>query len=228
MGAAGNAPGLREHRLARAITVAVAVQQPLTILGIHGLLRDEREIDLVGEASTPAEAHALARQLSPDVMIIDLDLPSGGGLELVEALAQSAAPTRLVVLASRIGNDDFLRVRRLGVTGVFLKSMPTHLLLQAIRTVHAGGEFLEKNVLLEAFSTLLKSATVAKIGGEGLTQREQAIMDLVVAGMSNSVIAGELRIKEGTVKTHVHRIYDKLGLHSRFQLMAYTRSAGSS
>jgi DNA-binding NarL/FixJ family response regulator len=161
-------------------------------------------------------------------MIIDLDLPSGGGLELVEALAQSAVPARPMLLASRISNEDFLRSRRLDVRGLFLKSMPTHLLLQAIRTVHAGGEFLEKNVLLEAFSTLLQNAPLAKGRGDGLTQRERAIMDLVVTGMSNSVIAGKLRIKEGTVKTHVHRIYEKLGLHSRFQLMAFARDKGSS
>jgi DNA-binding CsgD family transcriptional regulator len=102
---------------------------------------------------------------------------------------------------------------------VVLTTMPTHLVAQCIRTVQAGDEFLEKEILIKTLTGLMRRTPAAGPRGGALTEREREVAELVAAGLSNSEIARRLSCGAGTVKSHVHSIYDKLSVHSRYALM---------
>jgi len=212
LGSPGSAPAVDPIR------VAAISEHPLTLLGICRLIYEEPGFELVAHGSARDGVLDVVGRGEPDVAIFDLELPSVESLEFLERVRSMGTRTRLVALTSSINQEQFIRARECGVRGVVLKTMPPHLLLQCLRTVHSGQEFLEKNVFLETFAALLERAS-AQLPST-LTVREQTIMDLIASGMSNRTIAEKLDVSEGTVKTHVHRIYEKLGLHSRYELMA--------
>jgi DNA-binding NarL/FixJ family response regulator len=200
------------------IRVVLAHREPLLLRGIAGLLAEESGFDVVGEAHSGDEAVELVLQHEPDIVILDAELPDREGLEVVEELKRHRATARTVLLARQITEQRFLRARSLGVQGVVLTTMPPRLLVQCLRTVHAGDEFLEKGALIKALKTLMRQST-AGLPGKELTEREREVAELVAAGLSNQQIAERLGVGSGTVKSHLHTIYDKLGVHSRYALM---------
>jgi DNA-binding NarL/FixJ family response regulator len=175
----------------------------------------------VGHATRGDQALAKVAEQAPDVVIFTPELPDIGGLALVEKLNKSSSTVRAVMLAPQISDKQFLEARQSGVRGVLLTTMPVRLIVQCIKTVHAGEEFVEKETFIKALTLLIRRQNDQGPTHDGLTEREKEVAELVAAGLSNNEIARRLKVGTGTVKSHLHSVYDKLGVHSRYALMRF-------
>jgi DNA-binding NarL/FixJ family response regulator len=206
-------PGEREA--ASPIRVLLVILEPIMRLGLETVLAEETGFEVVGVASRGEDALALARDLAPDLVVLELHLPDQSGFAVIEALSRTGSSARPVLLVPSISEREFIRARQLGVRGVVLTSMPPHLLAQCLRTVHAGDEFLEKATLIKTLTALTAGSERGDSSGDALTEREKAVAELVAGGLSNHEIARRLNVSAGTVKSHLQNIYDKLGVESR-------------
>lgn len=205
----------------RRIRVLLVNPEPLVLRGLSSLLADEPEIEVVGHATRGDQALAQVAQHVPDVVILAPELPDISGLALVEKLLASQSKVRPVMLASQISDKQFIQARQSGVRGVLLTTMPVRLIVQCVKTVHAGEEFLEKETLIKALTLLIRRQNEQGPAHDALTEREREVADLAAAGLSNTEIARRLNVGSGTVKSHLHSVYDKLGVHSRYALMRF-------
>jgi DNA-binding NarL/FixJ family response regulator len=202
------------------ITIILADDHPVVRRGLAQFFADVDDFEVLAECGDGAEAVEAVQRLHPDVLIVDLRMPTGG-LEVLRRLRDADVPASTILLAGDISDDDVVDAMRLGAKGVVLKEMAPALLVQCIRKVAAGGIWLEKEAIGRALGKLLQ-------GGDGraralLTPRELEIVRMVVAGLGNREVAERLFISEGTVKTHLHAIYEKVGVKGRMQLAAYAR-----
>jgi len=179
---------------------------------------------VVAECADGESALNEVRKHNPHVLIVDLRMPGASGLEVLRRLRSEAQQPATIVLAGNISDEEVVEAMRLGAKGVVLKEMAPMLLVQCIRKVAAGGVWLEKEAIGRALGKLLQ-------GGDSrarniLTPREIEIVKMVAEGFGNREVAERLFISEGTVKTHLHTIYEKLGFKGRVQLVAYVRENG--
>lgn len=206
--------------------MVVAESHPLVVKGIASLFAPEEDVDLLAHSADGDEAIDIIRGLKPDVAVLSLHLPRKGALEVLEALAHEKLKTRAVILAVRMNEDEFLRAMHLGVRGVVLKEMPAPLLLRCVRVVHAGMEFIEKELFLRAFGRLIRHSSARGPVAKLLSPREGTVVEHAVSGLSNKEIARRMSISEGTVKVLLHRAYGKLSVHGRMGLLGYARDQG--
>ncbi|MCA0331996.1 MAG: response regulator transcription factor [Actinobacteria bacterium] len=188
------------------IRVLVVDDHPVVRSGLVGLLGSEADVDVVGEADDGAAGVALAADLRPDVVLMDLRMPVLDGASATAQIV-SAGTSRVLVLTTYDTDADILRAVEAGATGYLLKDTPRDELVRAVRAA-ARGE------------TVLAAPLAAKLmrqvrGGEQLTPRELEVLRLVAKGLSNGEIASELFIGEATVKTHLLHVFDKLGVSDR-------------
>ncbi len=203
------------------IRIVIADDHPIVLDGLEQLLRLEDDFDVVARCSNGREALEATLAHRPDLLLLDIRMPELAGIEVLAELRRRASPARVVLLTAAIEDDEVLEAVSLGVRGVVLKEMAPQLLLRCLRKVHAGGEWLER----ESFGRALEAAAArAAPGGEGrqaLTRRELEIVRLVGEGLRNREIAERLFISGGTVKVHLHNIFDKLGIDRRAALVRY-------
>jgi DNA-binding NarL/FixJ family response regulator len=166
------------------------------------------------------------RQLKPDILILDLRMPKMDGLAVLREMQKERLSTRVVVLTAAPDEEELLEAIPLGVCGVVLKEMAPRLLVQCVRKVAAGEQWLEKRSVSLALERLLKRETATRQIARILTPREIEIVRMVADGLRNKVIAERLYLSEGTIKVHLHHIYEKLKVNSRLQLARYARDAG--
>ena len=162
----------------------------------------------------------------PDILLLDLKMPKMGGLMVLRELQKQKLPIKVVVLTAALDEDEVLEAIQLGVRGVVLKEMAPQLLIQCIRKVYGGGEWLEKNSVSRALEKILKRETAMQHVNLVLTPREIDLIKLVANGYSNKKIAEQRHISEGTVKVHLHNIFDKLQVKSRVALTLYAQNKG--
>jgi DNA-binding NarL/FixJ family response regulator len=208
------------------IRVALADDHPIVLDGLEQLFRVEPDIAVVARCRNADEALRALRAESPDVLVLDLLMPGGGGLDLLRAMGDKDRRTRIILLTAVIDDDQLLEAIRLGAQGVVLKDMAPQLLVEAIREVHAGGQWLEQGLGGRALRRLLSRENRASEAARLLSSREREIVRLVAAGLRNRAIADRLSISEGTVKVHMHNIYEKLDLNGRVELTNYARENG--
>ena len=198
------------------IRVLLVDDHPVVRSGLAGLLGEEPDIEVVGEASDGAEGVSLARDLTPDLVLMDLRMP---GMDGASATAEiTAAGGRVLVLTTYDTDADILRAVEAGATGYLLKDTPREQLVDAVRAA-ARGE------------TVLAPPIAAKLmrqvrGHDQLTPREIEVLGLVGRGLSNGDIARELFIGEATVKTHLLRIFDKLDVDDRTRAVTVAMERG--
>ena len=209
-----------------AIRVALADDHPIVLDGLEQLFRLEPDINVVARCRNADEALRAVRTSSPDVLVLDLLMPGSGGLELLRAMGDKDRRTRIILLTAVIDDDQLLEAIRLGAQGVVLKDMAPQLLVEAIREVHAGGQWLEQGLGGRALRRLLSREKRASEAARLLSSREREIVRLVAAGLRNRAIADRLSISEGTVKVHMHNIYEKLDVNGRVELTNYARENG--
>jgi DNA-binding NarL/FixJ family response regulator len=208
------------------IKTIIADPHPVFLLGMEQLLRSEADFTLLGCCTTKEEALRKIQEEAPDLLILNPLLRDRTGLELIRELRERKLPIRIVVLAAALDDEQTIEIMRLGVQGMLLKNMSTTLLLQCLRKVAAGGQWLEQKSLNQAFEKLLHREAGIRRVATILTEREIEIMRLVAQGLSNLEIGERLVIGEGTVKAHVHNIYSKLGIKNRVDLTLYAQKKG--
>ncbi len=213
------------------IRVLLADDQALLRGGLRILLESQGDMVVEGEAADGNAAVALARELKPDVILMDVSMPGGDGLAATRAILAdpSLDGTRVLVLTTFESNENVLGALRAGASGFMAKDAEPDDLLRAIRVVAGGGALLSSNAtrrLIEELTSRPERRLATPDQAEQLTEREREITALVAAGLTNGEIADELVISRATVKTHVSRAMRKLRAHDRGQLVAFAYASG--
>jgi DNA-binding NarL/FixJ family response regulator len=209
-------------------TVLLADDQDLVRQGLRMLLDAEPDIEVVGEASTGREAIARARQLDPDVILMDIRMPELDGIEATRQLAAGGSRARILVLTTFDLDEYVYRAMQAGASGFLLKDARREQLTGAIRTVRNGDALLAPAItrrLVEDFCRQPPPGTRTE-ALDALSDRERDVLGLLARGMSNAEIAAELFLGETTVKSHVARILAKLDLRDRVQTVVYAYESG--
>lgn len=190
----------------RAIRVLCVDDHPLFRRGVASVILDDPGMTLVGEAGSGQEAIDQVRALKPDVVLMDLRMPSLGGVEATSIIVSEYPGTRILVITTFQGDVEVLRALKAGAAGYIVKSAIAEDLCEAIRKIHKGNRYIPTEI----------AAGLAHHAGEPLlTPREVAVLQLVAAGKSNYVVAQELFVTEETVKSHMRNIMTKLGARDR-------------
>ena len=208
------------------IRLILADDHAVVLKGLESLLALEPDLTVVATCTNGDATLEAVRRHHPDVVLLDLLMPGLDGLEVLRALQAERQPPRVILLTANIEDEEVLEAIQLGVSGVFLKEMPPHLLLQCIRKVHAGEQWIEKQSMARAVGRLLHREAGEREVARILTPREIEVVRMVGQGLRTGTIASRLNVSEGTVKTHLHNIYDKLGLDGRVALTVYAREKG--
>jgi DNA-binding NarL/FixJ family response regulator len=172
------------------------------------------------------EALEAVRAHRPDVLVLDLRMPKGSGIDVLRTMAEEKLACRVVVLAAVLGDEDTVEVLRLGAMGIFGKDAPPEALLQGVRRVHAGKRAIDSEMFAAAFARVVRRASARAEVVPTLTRREIQIIQGVVEGLRNQDIAAQLSISEGTVKVHLHNIYEKIEVDNRVGLVLYAQEKG--
>ena len=208
------------------IKVVIADDHPLVLEGLERLLSSEHGFEVVARCTDGEQALAAVRDTQPDVVILDLSMPRLNGLAVLEKLQSMAKPPKPVLLTASLTEDDVLDAIRLGARGVVLKEMAPRLLLECIRHVHAGGQWLERRSVGRAVDKILRREERDREFTDLLTPREREIVRMVAAGLRNKEIAARSYIAEGTVRIHLQNIYQKLKVGNRVQLSRIAQEKG--
>jgi two-component system, NarL family, nitrate/nitrite response regulator NarL len=208
------------------IRLVIADDHPLILSGLEHLLRQHTDFDVLDCCSTGAQAIAAVGRHCPDILLLDLQLPDMTGLAVLRELHTRPFTTRVVLLTARLDEDQLIEALRLGVRGVVLKEMTTRLLVDCLRRVHAGGQWLEKDSAARAMAKLVRREARAREIAGLLTPREIEVVRLVAEGLSNKELAEKLFIAEGTVKIHLHNIYEKANVNRRAELVRFAAEYG--
>jgi NarL family two-component system response regulator LiaR len=207
------------------IRVLTADDHDLVRRGLHALFDITSGMELVGEAVDGLDAVEKARQLEPDVILLDLVMPRMGGIEAIQQIRSENPNARILVLTSFAEDDQVFSAVKSGALGYLLKDSSPDDLLQAIRDVHQGEPSLQPSIARKLLREISRPADRA-LSEEPLTDREVEVLRLVARGLSNQEIADELYISEGTVRFHVSNILDKLHLANRTQAALYALREG--
>ncbi|MGW7293326.1 response regulator [Streptomyces xiamenensis] len=204
----------------RPITLLIVDDHPVVRDGLRGMFATAPEFEVLGEAADGPTGVELARRLTPDVVLMDLRMPGGGGVAAIRDLGRHGLSSKVLVLTTYDTDSDTLPAIEAGATGYLLKDTPREDLFAAVRAA-AGG----RTVLSPAVATRLVSRVREPVG-EALSVRERQVLGLVAKGGSNREIAAELFISEATVKTHLAHLYTKLGVKDRAAAVATAYERG--
>lgn len=205
-----------------AIDLVIADDHPIVLNGLDELFRLQPDFRVVARCTDGDATLEAVRRHRPSVLVLDVRMPGKDGLAVLRQLKEETLPTRVVLLTAALDEDEVLDAIRLGVRGVVLKEMAPQMLVQCVREVHAGGQWLDRRSVVRALERVVRRGELSTT----LTPREAEITRMVAGGLRNKEIAARLGIVEGTVKLHLHNIYEKLGLDGRLELMVYVRDHG--
>ena len=203
----------------RPIRIVIADDHEMVRVALKGLLENQPDFAVVGEAANGAQALECARRLTPDVVLLDLSMPMRSGVEVIAEIA-ALAKVRVLVLTAAIERIGVFDVITRGARGVVLKESGPGTLVKAIRAVVGGELWVGRDVVADLVA-YTRSAGPAAAGPRErfrLTPREQEIVRFIVDGGTNREIAQRLAISEDTVKHHLRNIFDKLGVSNRLEL----------
>jgi DNA-binding NarL/FixJ family response regulator len=204
----------------------LADDHPLVLDGLESLIATQPDMQVLARCADGQAALEAVKSRQPDVLILDLRMPRLDGLAVLRELKKLELKTRVVVLTASASTDDVVEAIRLGVRGVVLKDMAPQMLAQCIRRVHEGGQWLERASAARAMEQMIRREAGEREAAAILTPRELDVLRSVAKGLRNKEIARRLEINEGTVKIHLHHIYEKLKLDGRLALSVYAREKG--
>lgn len=212
------------------IRVLLADDQVLTRQGLRALLSREPDIEVVAEASTGREAVELAARHRPDVVLMDVVMEDGDGVEATRGIKQRCPTAQVLILTVYADQDLFRRAVAAGAVGYVLKDISPHNLVNAIRAVHAGKTMVNPGIVRGLVEDIQRRAEEQGITGirraHGLTEREIDVLLGISQGLSDKEIAAKLFLSESTVKTHLRSIYHKLRVRNRAQAAAWAVEKG--
>jgi NarL family two-component system response regulator LiaR len=210
------------------ITILVADDHPMLRDGITQLLQKEADFEVVGQAADGEEAVKLAVEKSPDIVLMDIEMPKIDGLEATKQIKASHPETSVLVLTVHDDEEYIAALLDAGVAGYLLKTTYGKELVQAIRSVHLGEFVLDTQIgprVFRAFA-LRTNKTVSLKAGEKLSAREMEVLKLAARSLSNNEMAEILFISPRTVKGHLSDIFNKLGVSSRTEAITACLRAG--
>jgi two-component system, NarL family, response regulator LiaR len=208
------------------ISVLIVDDHTLFRRGVRKLLEDEVDMVVVGEASNGREALALARERTPDVVLMDIQMPELDGIETTRMLHREM-PHLGIVFVTMYEDDEFVfRGLQAGGRGYILKDADPESMVRAIRAVAGGESLLGARVALKVMRQFAAMDRTAQWAVDGLTPREIDVLKAIAEGLSNREIAGRLSISEKTVKNHINNILSKLHLYDRTQATLYAIRTG--
>jgi two-component system NarL family response regulator len=201
-------PGLYRSLMSRPskLRLILADDHPVLREGLSLILGTLPDMAVIAQASTGEEAFALFLKLEPDVLILDLQMPGEGGVSTVKRLLKKRPGAKILILTTYDTDEDIYRTMLAGAIGYVLKDTPSDELFVAIRTIASGQRYMSRTA---------GAKLAGRIGAPQITERELSVLRCVAAGQANKEIAGALGISEGTVKSHVNNIMQKLGALSR-------------
>ena len=200
------------------IRVIIADDHAVVREGTRHILEQEQDVEVVGEARDGVEAVALAESVSPDVAILDISMPTMGGIEATERIKASRPGTAVLILTSYDDDRYVFALLAAGAAGYLLKDVPSTEVVRAVRSVHAGEPVLHPAIARKVLARFAAEAQRAERPREGealLTKRESDVLRLAACGMSNASIAARLSVSVRTVQAHLTQIFNKLGTGSR-------------
>lgn len=191
--------------------------------GLIATIEEEPDLEVLGEAASADEAVELAEVLAPDVVLMDVRMPGGGGIEATRRISELVPGTRVLMLTVSDDPDDLLEAVKAGAAGYLLKEVSSAEIAHAVRSVHAGSSpmspALADKLMAEFMS--LEQQQADRPAPPKLAPRELEVLRLIAHGLTNRAIAEELGISPNTVKNHVGNILEKLHLHSRTEAAMY-------
>jgi DNA-binding NarL/FixJ family response regulator len=211
------------------IGVLLADDQAMVRAGFRMILESDPDIEVLGEAANGEQATAATRRLRPDVVLMDIQMPDGDGLQATRRITDDAELRSRVVILTTFERDEYVfEALQAGASGFLLKNAPPEELLHAVRVVAAGDALLAPSVtrrIIEQFASRpVRPELAAQL--ESLTQREREVLTMLARGKSNAELAAELFVSEGTIKTHVSSLLSKLGLRDRVQAVVLAYESG--
>jgi DNA-binding NarL/FixJ family response regulator len=211
------------------VRVVLADDQQLIRTALRMVMADIEDIEVVGEASTGAEAVRLTEQLAPDVVVMDIRMPGMDGIEATRTITAGSSAARVVVLTTFDDDDYVYGALRAGASGFLVKDMALDDIIGAVRVVAAGDALIAPSVtrrLIHDFASSRPEPARARRELTGITGREREVLTLVGSGLSNTEIAAELCISVATAKTYLTRLFTKLDARDRVQLVILAYEAG--
>lgn len=205
------------------IRVLLADDHPIVLGGLEQLLSHEPDITVVARCTNGNDTLDAIARVRPDVAIADLIMPRRSGLDVLRELHTMRSPVRLILLTARIEHEQVLEALNLGVAGIVLKESAPLQILDCIRRVAAGGQWIDQAIGSRTLDGLLRRQSGALKVAAVLTAREIEVVRMVARGLRNKEIADLLSITEGTVKAHLRTIFEKLAIDSRMKLILYAR-----
>ena len=213
------------------IGILIADDEELVRTGFRMILEAEDDFEVLGVASNGAEALQMAQSLQPEVILMDIRMPGMDGLEATRQIVESEkTPNSRVLILTTFDQDEYVyQALRAGASGFLLKRTPAATLVEGIRVIANGDALLAPSVTRRLIDQFARSPEPGKPEANALqllSRREREVLTLVAQGLSNSECADQLVMSEGTVKTHVKRIYTKLDLRDRTQAVIFAYDAG--
>jgi len=207
------------------IKVVIADDHALFRDGLRKILSLEKDILVVGEAANSEEVPKVVERTKPDILLLDLKMPKGDVVQNLLDVAARNSQTRVMILTAFSDDESVLNAAKGGAKGYVPKGVPSSALLQAIRAVHNGGSWIDKDISSwETFEEIVQGNATSRDGMpklddsiKTLTKREMEILRLVAEGLTNEEIGKKIFISEKTVKTHLTNIFDKLKVNNRFK-----------
>jgi two-component system nitrate/nitrite response regulator NarL len=217
-----------KHKESEPIRILIADDHAMFRAALRTLLETEPQFVVVGESSDGDEALEDAVRLTPDILLLDLNMPRMLGLHTLRDLAKTGSSVRIIILTAEIERPQIVEALLLGASGLIMKDTPSHLLFKALRVVMSGQYWIGRESVNDLVQTLRDFAVTARTQQRkdkfGLTGRELEIVRAVSAGETNKDIASRFSISEQTVKHHLTRIYHKVGVSQRRALALFALS----
>lgn len=204
------------------IKLLIIDDHPMMREALITALSEERDMQVIGEASDGIEGTKLALKCDPDVILMDLLMPGMNGLDAITAIRAGHPEAKILVVTSLEDEEKVLAAIQAGALGYFPKTAPRAFLLEAIRKVADGIPYLPSGIAVKLFQGIRSMKTHARSAiDEPLTSRQEEILVLLGEGRSDQEIAKMLHLEESTVRSHIHRIIQRLGIETRAQAVAY-------
>lgn len=208
------------------IRIVVADDHPFILDGLDQLFRAESDCEIVARSTDGEQALRAVQTFQPDVLVLDVRMPRLDGIELLRRMHDLQLPTKVVLLTASLDDARLLEAFRLGASGLVLKESAPRLLVQSVRQVASGEQSWNGKAIAGALRLVLQREQAVAAASAVLTARELEVTRMVASGLRNKEIASRLEITEGTVKFHLHGIYEKLQIDGRYALMSYARDHG--
>jgi len=204
------------------VRIIIADDHSIVREGLRLILSTDSDLEVIGQAADGQEGIALIKKLSPDVILLDVDMPQMTGLEVLRDLAAEKSTVKSIVLTASIENRQIVEAFQLGARGVIRKQTPPRVLINCIHTVSNGQIWLGENSFDDRISALQSLASESQGSAKfNLTAKETQVIAAVLEGDTNKAIAERLSISEQTVKNHLTNIFNKTGVSNRLELALF-------